>query len=79
MAEVDAAKHSLVAKHVKLSEKEKSEVLQKYNISVFELPRIFKSDPAVKNLELKEGDVVKILRKSLTAGESVFYRRIING
>lgn len=79
MAEVDAAKHSLVPKHVKLSEKEKSEVLQKYNISVFELPRIFRSDPAVKNLELKEGDVVKILRKSLTAGESVFYRRIING
>jgi len=70
--------HSLVPKHEKLSEKEKEELFKKYNISIKELPRILKKDPAISKLDPKLGDVIKITRQSKTAGEAVFYRGISN-
>jgi DNA-directed RNA polymerase subunit H len=41
------------------------------------LPRILETDPAIKEMSPKPGDVVKIVRKSETAGESVYYRVVI--
>ncbi|MEA3514901.1 MAG: DNA-directed RNA polymerase subunit H [Nanoarchaeota archaeon] len=73
------SEHILVPKHTKLSEEEKETVLKKYNISVTQLPRIFKNDPAIKDMKLKLGDVVKIVRQSPTAGKIVFYRGVTNG
>ena len=75
----DISKHTLVPKHTKLSEKEKEIILKKYNISVTQLPRILKNDSAIKDLKLKQGDVVKIIRQSPTAGEIIFYRSVTNG
>ncbi len=72
----DIKKHVLVPKHIKLSEKEKQEVLEKYHISVKELPQIKKKDPAIVDLDAKHDDVIKIIRKSQTASESVFYRGV---
>lgn len=72
------AKHILAPKHVKLSEKEKVELLKKYNITLKELPKILKDDPAIASLNAKPGDVIKIIRKSDTAGETIFYRGVIN-
>jgi DNA-directed RNA polymerase subunit H (RpoH/RPB5) len=43
-------KHSLIPKHVKLSEKEKEALLKKYNITLSELPKILKDDPAIQSL-----------------------------
>ncbi|MBI4143742.1 DNA-directed RNA polymerase subunit H [Candidatus Woesearchaeota archaeon] len=71
-------KHALVPKHTKLSEKEKKELLEKYNIDTKDLPRIFMNDPAIQKLDAKEGDVVKVTRTSPTALESMFYRRVVN-
>ncbi|MBW2984040.1 DNA-directed RNA polymerase subunit H [Candidatus Woesearchaeota archaeon] len=71
-------KHSLIPKHMRLSEKEKEAVLKKYNITLNELPKILKNDPAIQKLGAKSGDVIKIVRKSPTAGEAVFYRGVIN-
>jgi DNA-directed RNA polymerase subunit H len=71
-------KHVLIPKHTKLSEKEKKELLEKYKISVQELPRIRIDDPAIQSLKPKVNDVIKIMRKSLTAGEAVFYRCVIS-
>lgn len=76
-AKFDVAKHVLVPKHAKVGEKELKEVLERYGIEVDNLPRIFKSDPALVDVDVKEGDVVKVTRKSPTAGESVFYRRVV--
>ncbi len=73
----EVMKHQLVPKHVKLSEKERNELFEKYKIEVFSLPRIFRNDPAIQHLDVKDGDVVKITRKSHTAGESLFYRRVV--
>lgn len=68
----------LIPKHVKLSEKEKEAVFKKYNITTIELPKILKDDPAIQGLGVKAGDVVKVVRKSPTAGEAVFYRGVTN-
>ena len=72
----DITKHVLVPKHTKVSDKEKEKILDQYNISIKELPTISKNDPIVKKLEAKPGDVLKISRKSATAGETVFYRGV---
>lgn len=76
MAEFEVTKHVLVPKHSKVSEKELKEVLERYSIEINMLPRISKSDPAIANLDVKEGDVVKIVRNSPTAGRALFYRRV---
>ncbi|PIN77092.1 DNA-directed RNA polymerase subunit H [Candidatus Woesearchaeota archaeon CG10_big_fil_rev_8_21_14_0_10_34_8] len=70
--------HSLVPEHTLLSEKEKKELFEKYNLAIPELPKIFETDPAIENLNAKSGDVVKIVKKSPTAGEAVYYRGVIN-
>ena len=69
--------HILIPKHIKLSEKEKQELLEKYHISLTELPKINKDDPAISKLNIKAGDVIKILRNSPTIGKSIFYRVVI--
>lgn len=70
--------HILVPKHTKINDKEKKALLEKYKITQRELPNIIKKDPAIKNLNAKSGDVIKIIRKSRTAGESAFYRVVVN-
>lgn len=75
----DITKHQLVPKHLKVSEKEKAELLKRYNITVKELPKILVDDSAIEHLEVKVDDVVKIFRQSPTAGEVVFYRCVTNG
>ncbi|MAE42963.1 DNA-directed RNA polymerase subunit H [Candidatus Woesearchaeota archaeon] len=71
-------KHILIPKHSKLSDKQKEKLLEQYNISLKELPRILKTDPALNSLNAKPGEVIKIERESLTAGHAVFYRVVID-
>lgn len=78
MTKIEVTKHALVPEHQKLNEKEKKELLDKYRVSLKELPKISKKDPAIQGLGAKEGDVIKIIRKSPTAGEAYFYRCVIN-
>ena len=67
-------KHILTPKHSKLGEKEKAQLLEKYHVTSKELPKIMKTDSGIKELDPKLGDIIKITRKSPTAGESFFYR-----
>ncbi|MBI3033834.1 DNA-directed RNA polymerase subunit H [Candidatus Woesearchaeota archaeon] len=76
---IDVKKHILVPKYQKLSDKEKEELLQKYNVTTSELPRILKSDPMLAGVGAKPGDVMQITRNSSTAGRNVFYRVVVNG
>ena len=52
--------------------------MEKYNISLKELTRILKIDPAISNLNISPGDVIKIIRQSPSSGEAIFYRIVIN-
>lgn len=65
--------------HIKLSEEEKKELIEKYNISLKQLPMILDSDPALQGLDAKPEDVIKIVRKSRTKKKSEFFRVIIHG
>ena len=73
---LDVAKHHLVPKHSKLSDAEKTKLLEHYHIELKALARISKSDPAIAKLNLKEGDIVKIERESKTSGQSLYYRAV---
>lgn len=77
MKKIEVDKHQLVPKHVLITEREKEGLLQKYGITLKQLPRISIDDSAIKDLNGKIGDVVKIMRNSPTAGQSVYYRVII--
>ena len=69
--------HVYVPKHEIISKKEGEEVLKKYNCKPTELPLIFVTDPAILGLGVKPGDMIKISRKSPTAGESLYYRYVV--
>lgn len=77
MAKKEIRVHSLIPKHKKLSDKDAKKVLEKYNITVKELPSILKTDNVLKNMDVDEGDVIMIERDSPTVGKTVFYRGVI--
>jgi DNA-directed RNA polymerase subunit H len=72
-----APHHILVPKHEIMPLKEAEQVLEKYHCKATELPLIFVSDPAIVGLGVKPGDMIKVTRKSATAGESFYYRYVI--
>ncbi len=71
--------HTLVPKHSVLELKEAKELLKKYRLKPYQLPYIKVSDPAAKALGAKSGDIIKIIRKSPTAGEALMYRYVVEG
>ncbi len=77
MKRIDVRKHLLVPKHEKLSEKEKEEVLKEFNSRAEDFPRILKRDAALLGINVKFGDIIRITRKSATAGQTVFYRVVV--
>ena len=73
------SEHGLVPEHKKLTKDEKKMLLRKYHATTRELPKIGRSDPAISHLNVEPGDVVKIIRKSKTAGKAAYYRVVIRG
>ncbi len=69
--------HVYVPKHEIMTKKEAEEVLIKFNCKPTELPFIFVTDPAVVGLGIKPGDMIKITRNSATAGQSIYYRYVV--
>ena len=54
--------HALQPKHSKLKSDEVKQILEKYNISVSQLPKIKVTDPALPQ-DCQIGDVIEIERK----------------
>ena len=76
--------HRLVPEHHLLTEEQAAEVLKELQVEKDKLPKIRMDDPAVVYLEqihgkFQEGSIIKIIRKSETAGEFIAYRLVING
>jgi len=69
--------HEMVPKHEVLSKKETEELLKKYGITSDNLPKINENDPVVQVIKAKKGDVLKIIRRSPTAGEAVYFRLVV--
>jgi len=71
--------HEYMPEHILLSEDEVNELFKKYHVKPSHLPFILVNDPAIRHLNAKPGDVVKIVRKSPTAGISIYYRYVVEG
>lgn len=76
---VSILEHELVPQHRILSPEEAKEVLARYGVQPQQLPYILVSDPVVRELGAKPGDIIEIKRKSPTAGEAVYYRLVVTG
>ncbi len=73
----DIFTHNLVPEHIICPEEELKELLEKYSIKRKHLPKILISDPAVKAIGAKPGQVVKIFRESNIAGKTIAYRLVV--
>ncbi len=69
--------HVYVPNHEIMTIEQAKEVLRKFNCKPTELPLIFVNDPAIIGLGVKPGDMIKITRKSSTAGQSLYYRYVV--
>ncbi len=69
--------HSLVPKHEILSKTATEKLLKEYNLTKDHIPKILSTDPAVQAIDAKRGDILRITRTSLTAGEAVYYRLVV--
>jgi len=79
LEKIDILKNNLVPRHEILSEREKEELLAKYGIAPKQLPRIFSTDPVVKTIGAKVGDIIRITREAEHIGKSIYYRVVIKG
>jgi DNA-directed RNA polymerase subunit H len=77
--EFRASRHLFVPKHEIVPPDEVQALLTKYNASLDQLPYILTTDPNVSELGAKPGDVIKITRKSETAGVTYYYRLVVEG
>lgn len=75
--ELKVMDHLLVPKHEILNEKEVKKVSVQYSATPDQFPYIQISDPALRELEPKVGNLVKITRQSQTAGETIYYRFVV--
>ena len=71
--------HELVPKHEVVSLEEGIEILRKYGIRPEQLPWIKASDPVVRAIGARPGDIIRIVRRSPTGGEIVVYRYVVPG
>ena len=69
--------HFLIPKHELLTHEEAAEALKKFNANPSQFPYLLATDPVVKETGAKPGDFVRITRSSETAGESVYYRYVV--
>jgi len=67
----------LVPKHIILNDKEKKELLEELKVKPKQLPKILTKDPVAKAIGAKEGDILKIIRNSPTAGKTTYYRIVV--
>lgn len=70
-------RHYLVPEHILIKKEKVEELMSELGITKKSLPKISKLDAAVKPLKADKGDIVKIIRDSLTAGKTTYYRRVV--
>jgi DNA-directed RNA polymerase subunit H len=77
--EIRIVDHIYQPKHEVLSHEEADLIFKKFNSKPSQLPYIMSSDKGIQGLDAQPSDIIKITRKSSTAGESVYYRYVVEG
>lgn len=75
--QIDVLLHDLVPQHILLTKEETKDLMDKYQITVIDLPQIFEKDPIAIAIGAKEGDVLKIIRESKTTVKTIDYYRYV--
>ena len=73
----DLFEHKLVPRHQIISDEEKKQLLEQYRVAPYQLHQIKSTDPAVKAIGAKPGDILRVIRKSSTAGEHIAFRYVV--
>lgn len=68
--------HILQPKHILLKQDEAEKLLEKYNISLTQLPKIKITDPAIPE-GANVGDVIRIERRDEEGGKPHVYFRLV--
>jgi DNA-directed RNA polymerase I, II, and III subunit RPABC1 len=72
--QIDITEHKYQPNFIVLNNTEKNKVLKFYNIKEYKLPKIKNTDPISRYYGLINGNVLKIIRPSETAGKYISYR-----
>lgn len=75
---MDVRDHRAVPEHRKMDEQEVEDLLKKYEAEKDDLPKIERTDAALKQMDAEEGDVIEITRDSPTAGKTNYYRVVVD-
>ncbi|ABW02672.1 DNA-directed RNA polymerase subunit H [Caldivirga maquilingensis] len=71
--------HELMPKAEVVPKDNVKALLRRLNAAPWQLPWIRSTDPLVRSLGAKPGDIIRIIRKSPTAGEIEVYRFVVPG
>ena len=77
--DIKIVNHIYQPKHEIFSKEEANLVFKKFNSKPSQLPYMLSSDKGIQGLDAQPSDIIKITRKSSTAGESVYYRYVVEG
>jgi DNA-directed RNA polymerase subunit H (RpoH/RPB5) len=75
--QINIVDHELVPVHSVLSEDEAEIFLKEYNAKKKNMPLLLTLDPVAKYYNMKHGNICKIIRPSISAGESFYYRLVV--
>lgn len=75
---MDVRDHRAVPEHRKMDEEEVEDLLEKFDAEKDDLPKIERTDAALKQMDAEEGDVIEITRDSPTAGKTNYYRVVVD-
>lgn len=74
---INITEHELVPRHIVLGPEEKAELFNRYKLAESQLPKLLTSDPVARYYGFKRGQVIKIIRRSDTAGRYVTHRLVV--
>lgn len=74
---INITEHELVPQHTLLTTEEKEELFSRYRLKEAQLMKMLAVDPVARYYGFKRGQVIKIVRKSDTAGRYVTHRLVV--
>lgn len=74
---INITEHELVPQHILLTLEEKEELFSRYKLKENQLMKMLATDPVARYYGYKRGQVIKIIRKSDTAGRYVTHRLVV--